>query len=59
MSEELKPCPFCGGNNIRVWMNISRYWVSCENCFVSTACTLTEEKAIRYWNRRANNGKAD
>ena len=50
--EKLKPCPFCGGKNIRVW-NTSTHWVSCDDCLASTACALTEEEAVRYWNRRA------
>lgn len=49
MSEELKPCPFCGGKNMRIW-NTSTPWVS---------CGTTKEEAIQAWNRRADNGKAD
>lgn len=33
MSEELKPCPFCGGNNLSV-EGVTFYWVECN--FVST-----------------------
>lgn len=54
--EKLKPCPFCGGKNIRVW-NTSTHWVSCDDCLASTACALTEEAAVEYWNRRANDDK--
>lgn len=58
MSEELKPCPFCGGMNIHIW-DISTPWVSCNDCLANTACALTKEEAIRIWNRRVNNGKTD
>lgn len=58
MSEELKPCPFCGGKNIRIW-NISTPWVSCDDCLANTACAPTEEEAVKYWNRRADDEKVD
>lgn len=54
--EKLKPCPFCGGKNIRVW-STSTPWVSCDDCLASTACALTEEEEVGYWNRRANDDK--
>lgn len=50
--EKLKPCPFCGGKNIRVW-NTSTPWVSCDDCLASTSCVPTEKEAIERWNRRA------
>ena len=53
MSEELKPCPFCGGKNMRIW-NTSRPWVSCDDCLANTAYGETKEEAIEQWNRRAN-----
>nr|DAR30056.1 MAG TPA: restriction alleviation protein [Caudoviricetes sp.] len=51
MNEELKPCPFCGSKNIRMW-NTSTPWVSCRDCFANTACGTTREEAIENWNRR-------
>lgn len=53
MSEELKPCPFCGGKNMRIW-NTSRPWVSCDDCLANTAYGETKEEAIEQWNRRAD-----
>lgn len=53
MSEELKPCPFCGGKNMRIW-NTSTPWVSCDDCLANTAYGETKEEAIEQWNRRAN-----
>lgn len=55
--KKLKPCPFCGSKNIRAWMNTSTPWVSCDDCLASTACALTEEEAVEYWNRRVSNDK--
>lgn len=53
-NEELKPCPFCGGKDIRIW-DTSTPWVQCWDCLASTACGNTLEEAIKYWNRRARN----
>ena len=58
MNEELKPCPFCGGKNMRIW-NTSTPWVSCDDCLANTAYGTTKEEAIKIWNRRADNGKID
>lgn len=58
MNEELKPCPFCGGKNVRIW-DISTPYVQCYDCLASTACGNTQEEAIKYWNRRTNDGKDD
>lgn len=56
MSEELKPCPFCGGKNIHIW-NTNTPYVQCYDCLASTACGNTNEEAIKIWNRRADDGK--
>lgn len=53
MSEELKPCPFCGGKNMRIW-NTSTPRVSCDDCLANTAYGETKEEAIEQWNRRAD-----
>lgn len=60
--DNLKPCPFCGGNGSvtidpkgvkdsrgKKWM----YTVSCDRCCASTGICWTREMA----NRRTNNGK--
>ncbi len=55
MSEELKPCPFCGSKNIRIWDNDNILpWVQCNDCLTSIATRETREEAITAWNRRAN-----
>ena len=80
MTEELKPCPFCGGEakfKIDSYFNTStcagfKFYIKCSKCdvdlkkkyeysssmFSSGQITVVREKnrAIRDWNRRANNG---
>lgn len=59
MSAELKPCPFCGGNevyrehtdNMRIW------WFSCFACGTNGPRKLSPEDAETAWNRRADDDK--
>lgn len=48
---ELKPCPFCGGE---ATMQSGQYahYVGCENCDAWTHISGTSEKAAAAWNRR-------
>ena len=59
MPNELKPCPFCGGEAF-VWRTSHRTWIECENYNVDThrvAFSSTYEKeVIEAWNRRYGNG---
>jgi len=56
MSEKLKPCPFCGSNNISAW----DYWCRCNNCTAEIAMQRVDENPalshrannILAWNRR-------
>ena len=56
---ELKPCPFCGGDaSVLDQRHIfSRVAVSCQDCGVRTAYCSTIAKAVKDWNRRAEDGK--
>lgn len=54
---DLKPCPFCGGNEVKV--RHEKYWrpklssnVICKECFANTGWFDTDEEAINAWNRR-------
>ena len=51
---ELKPCPFCGSKNIRLWGEKDKGtpWVQCNNCLASTGTYEKREQAIGAWNRR-------
>ena len=60
MADELKPCPFCGSDSIRVECFAEKYYkyvVVCNNCGVKTGNEHIEAIAIAAWNRRAGNGE--
>lgn len=50
-SEDLKPCPFCGGEAVVHTLGTG-YIVECLECDVSTVCENTKAEAISAWNRR-------
>lgn len=52
MSEELKPCPFCG-HDASVFGVVGVMKVICSNCCASTGPRLSIQGAIEDWNRRA------
>ena len=54
--EELKPCPFCGADDISVW-DKSRYdvCVRCNNCYCKTGWYSTIDDAVTAWNTRPDN----
>ena len=57
---ELKPCPFCGKSDIRIWKSPDEYWqIQCNNdeCCAQIYDNLTEEQAVLSWNTRASDGK--
>lgn len=55
---ELKPCPFCGSENVSgtQHLNPNNYEIICMNCYARMRRTA-KRKAIEAWNRRANDGK--
>lgn len=70
MSEELKPCPFCGGKAVieviepheHIICKMPSYtggaFIECKEC----GCAISGETKIEAagkWNRRANDGKTD
>ena len=60
MSEELKPCPFCGGEDIYLkevdldFAFSTYYHVRCLtcNCNLDSIQNTSKSKAIEAWNRR-------
>lgn len=59
MSEELLPCPFCGGEAVlhHYYYKECAYWVQCDACRVSTLAYLDKEYVIRAWNTRVQEGE--
>ena len=51
MSEELKPCPFCGGK-AKLMISVED-WVLCTICKASSDTTSDPKRAIEKWNKRA------
>ena len=64
--DELKSCPFCGGNALlsHDYDGIGASYIRCEKCGVESIRFLrsfeiaSDEKAVEFWNRRADNGLA-
>lgn len=52
MKEELKPCPFCGEEELEVTVYSLGWFVICPNCEVVTANRPTKGQAIEAWNKR-------
>lgn len=50
MSNELKPCPSCGGEAELEETCIKDYFVHCKECELRTDWCLFEESAIVLWN---------
>ncbi|MDE6148582.1 MAG: Lar family restriction alleviation protein [Ruminococcus sp.] len=58
MDNKLKPCPFCGCNNIKVDLPLDftgLYYCICNGCRASTAIFSSREQAMKAWNRRTKN----
>lgn len=58
MTENLTPCPFCGGNDMSVVeINMEdgqrQTFMGCHTCGSSGPCTFAEERAVAAWNDRA------
>ena len=52
MSEELKPCPFCGGEARLIHLNDVNKYVECVDCNAESALYDRRIQAIEAWNNR-------
>ncbi len=58
MPEKLKPCPFCGSENINLRAAMGETWVFCHGCAASTNMKSSEESAVTAWNQRPEKPQA-
>ena len=53
---DIKPCPFCGEDNLRVERDSSdgvSFYVICNECLAQGPCSLTsEDDAVERWDNR-------
>ncbi len=59
---ELKPCPFCGGEASLSMgqMGVTRaqaYYIECDNCAASSEMFFDGNRAIKAWNNRVKCGE--
>lgn len=59
--DELKPCPFCGGDAhldkaYSYFRDIVIYCEGCDVVFTLDDCSTTAKQIVDAWNRRADNG---
>jgi Lar family restriction alleviation protein len=58
MSEEIKPCPFCGSNEVEQFKKVNQihdvklFGYCCWNCGAESGISGIEEEAIQKWNKR-------
>jgi len=57
MNEELKPCPFCGGENLTIYHSGNgmvgvTYHIRCNECNISVECAAhTKDEITEEWNK--------
>ena len=56
MGDVLKPCPFCGGEDMMVGSTFRDDWMTCLDCNAAGPYCATEAEAITAWNTRADAG---
>jgi hypothetical protein len=54
MTEQPKPCPFCGEPEVDLYLRAGWWFVGCTNsdCRAEGPCDLGESGAIAKWNER-------
>jgi Lar family restriction alleviation protein len=59
MSEELKPCPFCGSSKISFSSHQIGIAVGCDSCGAVSEIQGSKEQCAEAWNRRAKPAEAE
>lgn len=54
---ELKPCPFCGGEASRRYHPHNAHTIECNNCHASTCVTAGTQRSVDEWNNRPHENK--
>lgn len=54
---ELKPCPFCGAENVTYKWDSDVVHVKCKACGATGSKHFTIDDANEAWNRRVEDGK--
>jgi Lar family restriction alleviation protein len=50
-----KPCPFCGGKDIKTNnTSESSFYIWCDSCGIEAINFFSEESAIEFWNKRTS-----
>lgn len=53
MTEELKPCPFCGSDDVEALDMEGKHYVACYDCALEGPFHDSRAEAVAAWNRRA------
>lgn len=54
MTEKLKPCPFCGSDDVVVEETYASGYVRCRGCGAEGGFRYSHEEAAAAWNSRTN-----
>ena len=65
-SNELRSCPFCGGEaklqtfTSRGWLyKVTTHYVKCKVCNCQTMVQFTADEAVEIWKRRVDDGREE
>lgn len=53
MTEKLKPCPFCGSDDVHIRFSHGMRTVECYGCLVKVI-QMEDDEPERFWNRRVS-----
>lgn len=54
MTEKLKPCPFCGSNDVTLEETYESGYVRCRSCGAESGFRYSHDEAAAAWNRRTD-----